>query len=234
MEIYEGIKIVDLGLYIEKEKVLIISDLQLGYEESMNRKGVFIPRIQFDLIKKRLEKIFERVSPNIVIINGDLKHEFGTINNQEWNDSLSILYYIQKNCKKIILVKGNHDWILGPIAKKRNIELVESYVIRNICILHGHKILLDSLNYKILIIGHEHPAISLKEDSKVEKYKCFLKGKFDDKTLIVMPSFNMLNEGSDVLNENYLSPFLKENIKNFVVFIVEDKVYKFGRIKDLK
>jgi uncharacterized protein len=234
MEIYKGIKIVDLGLYIEKEKVLIISDLQLGYEESMNRKGVFIPRIQFDLIKKRLEKIFEKVSPSIVIINGDLKHEFGTINNQEWNDSLSILDYIQKKCKKIILIKGNHDWVLGPIAKKRNIELVESYVLRNMCILHGHKILLDSLNYKVLIIGHEHPAISLKEDSKIEKYKCFLKGKFDDKTLIVMPSFNMLNEGSDVLNENYLSPFLKENIKNFVVYIVEDKVYKFGRIKDLK
>ena len=234
MEIYKGIKIVDLGLYIEKEKVLIISDLQLGYEESMNRKGFFIPRTQLGLIKKRLEKIFEKISPSIVIINGDLKHEFGTINKQEWDDSLSIIDYLQKKCGKVILIKGNHDLILGPIAKKGNIDLVEYYVIGDICILHGHKILLNSLNHKVLIIGHEHPAISLKEDAKKEKYKCFLKGKYDNKILIVMPSFNMLNEGSDVLNESYLSPFLNDKINNFDVYIVEDKIYKFGKIKNLK
>jgi uncharacterized protein len=234
MEIYKGIKIIDLGLYIERGKVLIISDLQLGYEESMNRKGVFIPRIQFDLIKKRLEKIFEKIVVNTVIINGDLKHEFGIINKQEWNDSLSILDYIQTKCKKIILVKGNHDLVLGPIANKRNIEFVDYYTIGYICILHGNKIILDSLNYKVLIIGHEHPAISLKEEAKTEKYKCFLRGKYNNKTLIVMPSFNMLNEGSDVLNERYLSPFLNSNINNFEVYIVEDKVYKFGKIKNLR
>ena len=46
-----------------------------------------------------------------------------------------------------------------------------------------------------------------------------------------MPSFNPIIEGTDVLKEALLSPFLKKaNIKTFETFIVGDKVYNFGKI----
>ena len=48
-----------------------------------------------------------------------------------------------------------------------------------------------------------------------------------------MPSFNLMTEGTDILNETILSPYLKQNLNNFKVYIVGDKVYNFGRIKDL-
>ncbi len=234
MEIYKGIEIVDLSIYIKKYKTLVISDLQLGIEESLNKNGLLIPRLQFDLIKKKLDKIFEIIKPERVIINGDLKHEFGIISRQEWKETIDLIDYLFGKTRKIILIKGNHDVILNLIAKKKNLDIVDEFLCGDILILHGHKISLNSYKYNVLIIGHEHPAISLKEDAKIEKYKCFLKGKYNNHHLIVMPSFSALNIGTDVLKDTFLSPYLNVNLDNFRVFIIEDKVYDFGKIKNLR
>ena len=56
MKILDNINIYELGLYLNKEKVLIISDLQLGYEENLNKQGILVPRFQLEDIKKVLEK----------------------------------------------------------------------------------------------------------------------------------------------------------------------------------
>ena len=55
------------------------------------------------------------------------------------------------------------------------------------------------------------------------------------KELIAVPSFNPLLEGTDVLKEELLSPFLKnKNIKNFEVYVVGEKeTFRFGRVKDI-
>jgi len=37
MNILPGIKIIDLALYLEKQKTVIIGDLHLGYEEMLNK-----------------------------------------------------------------------------------------------------------------------------------------------------------------------------------------------------
>ncbi len=232
MEIYKNIEIVDLSLYLKKEKILVLSDFQIGHEEYLNKQGILLPRLEFNDVIKRLDKIFKKVNPEKIIINGDLKHEFGTISKQEWRNTLDLLDYLLEKAE-VILVKGNHDVILGPIANKRNLEIVDYYKINDIAFLHGDKILLDALNSKILIIGHEHPAINLKEGVRKELYKCFLKGKYKNKILIVQPSFNLLTEGSDVLKEKFSSPFLNQNLNNFEVFVVADKVYYFGKIKNL-
>ena len=227
MEIQKNIEIIDLALYLKKEKILIISDLHLGYEEALNKQGILMPR--FEDIIKRLKEILKKVNPELIIINGDLKHEFGTISRTEWKQVIDLIDFFKN--KKILLIKGNHDNILGPIAKKKNVKLVENYEINNLLITHGHKIP-KKLN-KTIIIGHEHPAISF-EGRKDQKYKCFLKGKYKRKNLIVMPSFNLIQQGTDVTKQKTLSPFLKKDLKNFEVYIVEDKVYKFGKIKKLK
>ena len=76
--------IVDLALKVED--YLIISDLHLGYEQSLNADGIMIPRFQYPLIIKRLEEIQRKSSCNNIVVNGDLKHEFGQISRQEWNE----------------------------------------------------------------------------------------------------------------------------------------------------
>ncbi len=69
----------------------------------------------------------------------------------------------------------------------------------------------------------------------MEKVKCFLKGDFRDKKMIVMPSFNFITEGSDVLHEKLLSPFLKEtNYNDLEVYGVENfETFYFGKISHL-
>ena len=228
MEIYENLEIVDLAL--KYKSILIIGDLQLGYESYLNSKGILEPRFQFKELKERLNKILDKVKIKKIIFNGDIKHEFGNISEQEWREVLALIDFLPKNLE-IIFVKGNHDTFLSPIAKKRNVKLVDYYNVDNISIMHGDKIIPDLR--KTLIIGHEHPAVSFKE-RRDELFKCFIKGKWKSHTLIVMPSFNSFNPGSDVQKSKHLSPFLQGNLKDFEVYAVEDKVYYFGKIKDLK
>ncbi|MDO8628510.1 MAG: metallophosphoesterase [Nanoarchaeota archaeon] len=228
MNIYPDINIVGLGLHYKN--YLIIGDLQLGYEEYMAKHGALLPRFQYQDIKQALKKLLEETQATTLIINGDIKHEFGTITEQEWRDVLGIIDSVNKNIK-IIFVKGNHDLVLGPIAKKRNVEMVDYYNIDNITITHGDKLLLDT--GKIIIIGHEHPALSF-PGRKDERYKCFLKGIWNKKTLIVVPSFSPINPGMNLLDNQPLSPYLQHNIDNFEVYIIEDKPYYFGTIKKIK
>ena len=54
------------------------------------------------------------------------------------------------------------------------------------------------------------------------------------KELIAVPSFNPLLEGTDVLKEQLLSPFLKD-IKDFEVYVVGEKgIYLFGKVRELQ
>ncbi len=243
MEILPKIKIVDLALFCES--TLVIADIHIGFEEALNKQGILVPRVQFDEIISRITRILNFLKNKRIekiIVNGDLKHEFGVISEQEWRNTLKFLDLLAKYCNEIILIKGNHDTILGPIANKRNIKVVENYLIEarniknNIIVTHGNKILSRNNLKKVstIIIGHEHPAISLKEGPRVEQFKCFLKGKYKGKNLIVQPSFNTLVEGTDVLRDKIFSPFLQQNLDDFYVYIVEDRVYEFGKIGNLR
>lgn len=184
MEISKGIEIIDLCLYFKKEKALVMADFHMGYEEALNKEGLLIPRFQYAETMKRLESMLKGFEIKTVIINGDLKHEFGTISETEWRHTLRLLDFLSEHCKKIILIKGNHDTILGPIAEKRGLKLRKNYAVGKTMILHGDKIpkgeKFDSM--KRLIIGHEHPAISLHKGGRLETYKCFLKGKWKKKS----------------------------------------------------
>lgn len=234
MEISKGIEILDLGLKICK--TLIIADIHIGFEEALNKQGIMVPRFQFRDACSRLEKMLKKAKPELIIVNGDIKHEFGTISEQEWRETLKVLDLLLSSSKKVVLVKGNHDTILGPIAKKRGVEIVEKYELNKgkIFVIHGDKEIKIGKNTKTILIGHEHPAVSLKEGPRSEIYKCFLKGKYKGKELIVMPSFNLVTEGTDILKEKLLSPFLQRDLDNFEVFIVSDKIYGFGKLKNIK
>jgi uncharacterized protein len=233
MEIVEGIEIVDLGLFLKKERVLIISDTQIGYEESLNRKGMMIPRFQFSDMMERLDEMVERCGPKKLIINGDIKHEFGDIIRTEWKNVLEMIEHFEKKAK-IILIKGNHDTMLEPIARRKDIALKDHFKLDGIYICHGHKIPtdVDFKKSKVIIIGHEHPALGLREKGRAEKFKCFLKGSYKDKALIVMPSFNPVTEGTDILSERLLSPFLKD-IGNFEAIVCGKEPLSFGTIRNL-
>jgi uncharacterized protein len=238
MEILNGILAEDLFLYLSEHKTFVISDIHIGYEESLNRQGILIPRNNYTDLLLRLEKALEKIKKNNriekIVINGDLIHEFGKISRKE-KDLVRKFVKFLSDYGSMILIEGNHDKALKYILDEK-VEIKDKMLFGKTLIIHGDKLISKELlkDVKTIIIGHEHPAIAVKSGSRVEKYKCFLKGKYERRDLIVMPSCNLFIEGTDVLREKVLSPFLKKNdILKFEAFIVEDKIYDFGKVKNL-
>jgi uncharacterized protein len=238
MKIQENLEIKRKTLYIPDEKILIISDLHIGFDESMNAKGFLMPRFQYDDLFKETQRLVKELKPKTIILNGDVKHEFSGILREEWKRVIEYIDYLKRK-SEVIIIKGNHDSILQPIANKKEIVMREYYKVNDIFICHGDKIY-DNEDFntsKTIIIGHEHPAITLREGVRAEKYTCFLIGEYLGKKLIVMPAMNPASEGSDVLADRLLSPYLKKNrkLKDFKAIIVDEKeVYDFGKLRDLE
>jgi hypothetical protein len=237
IKLSSNIKLIGKSLYLIKEKILVIGDLHIGYEEQSRNFGLFVLKEQNEEIKKNLDEIFNKIK-NIkkIIILGDLKHEFGKINRQEFKETDEILKMLQKKCKKIILVKGNHDIMSNFLLKNNKIEIADFYIEKEFAFFHGHKIYpgLYEKKIKYWIIGHKHPAVVIRKGGKQETYKCFLIGKYKDRNLIVLPSFFPLTEGSKINNNDNLLGF-KVDFNNFSVYVVaENEVLSFGKLKNIK
>ena len=239
MELDKGIEILDLGLIVDNN--LVFADIHLGYEESQNKQGILMPRVHFKALLERFKKNLEGKKFDSIILNGDIKHEFGSISTSEWRNVVRFFDFLAKYTDKIQLIEGNHDPMLHYIAKKRNMDIVNFVVIgdkqiNEKYIFHGDKIPTDEQfkKSKIIIIGHDHPAIGLHKQARVEVYKCFLSGKWKGKKMIVMPSCNLASEGSDILATKPLSPLLKSGYDDFEVYIVSDDVYNFGKVAKLR
>jgi len=228
----EDLTFVNKGIYVNE--TLIISDLHIGYEAYLNNKGVLMPRVHFEKQKNELIDLLKKLKPKRVILNGDIKHEFGIINSQEWKDTIELIKII-KTVADLIIIKGNHDKVTDIIAEVENIKVIEYYLLDDIYICHGDFIpsKIDK-NINTIIIGHEHPAFILKDEAKSEKYKCFIKTKYHEKDLYVLPSFNLVNEGVDVSSFKFMSPFLK-GVKELEVLIYMDgTLFDFGKIYKAK
>lgn len=251
---YKNIKIVFLeDVLLINDKILVISDLHIGYEEYVLGKSLFA-RTQLKEMIDKLERIFndlkkKKINIEQIILLGDLKHEFGKISESEWRETLKFLEYLLKKTKDIKLIRGNHDNILGPIAEKKEIKILDYYKIKinskGVCFLHGDKIYSDCLKSDVLVIGHLHPAITLYDRYKKEKFKCFLRGRLKnkgekkEKEVYVLPSFIPLiwgcdmNELKDLKEKGEFSIIDWKSLKKFEVIIYnekEHKEYNFGRL----
>ncbi len=242
-EIIKGIKIVGEALWVEEESVIIISDLHLGYEEHLYNKGVMVPKLQLQEVISKISAVLKKIKkkPKKLVINGDLKHEFGKALKQEWKDVLALLDFLSGKVCRLVIVKGNHDSIIPMITGEKKIDVVKKQIIKDIAITHGDALIRlegedgkSSKNkIKTIIIGHEHPAIKIRHKGKSEMYKCFLKGKWGEKELLVMPSFNPLLEGTDIMSGVFLGPYLSD-ISEFDVFVSgESSPFWFGKVADL-
>ncbi|MBI5398428.1 metallophosphoesterase [Candidatus Woesearchaeota archaeon] len=248
--IKKDILMVDLALYLRKHKTLIISDVHIGYEEALNKQGILVPRFQFNDIIKRVEGIFlllknEKLPIEKIILAGDVKHEFGTISDEEWRNTLKFLDFLQKRCQNLTLIKGNHDKMLGPIANRRDFQVVDHVDLGDVFICHGDKTPKIPAAVKMIIIGHEHPAVSISDGLRTEIYKCFLLGSWKSKQtgkilkkkrdLVVLPSLNLVTEGTDVMKEELLSPFLWQDVGQFKVFVVSrpGEILYFKKVNDI-
>jgi putative SbcD/Mre11-related phosphoesterase len=245
MEIFDGIEIINgfKAIYIKDLDLIVVSDLQLGEELYLaEEKGIFVPQIQLKEIKNDLQIIFKKFKARI-LINGDIKHEFGEASKQEWREVIELVEFIRKKTKEIIVVRGNHDNYLLNIASKIDLQVFDPfYLEKGYLFTHGHKKISYPKNFHTLIIGHEEPAIILKEGFDRIKLHALLYGKMKNgKRIICLPAFSYLSSGTEVNvvdKGDLLSPILKEDVNVDELEVVgidkEAGALKFGKLKNIR
>lgn len=219
--------------------------MHIGYEYQLQQSGVLVPEHQIKEMIEELKKIFEKIKEERkemkkIIFLGDIKHSFA----YEWKEKNyfnEVLDFLRKYFreKDIILIHGNHDTIDYSFGRMKKYHIED-----DIAFIHGHELFMEVLGKKVkmIVMGHLHPSvlISEKHGIKKEKYKCFLTGKFHGKEAVILPSFLGTIEGTTVNDynesyEDYFSIIPKKILINFEVHAVgEDKVYDFGKIKNLE
>ena len=241
MEIAEGVEAVPYGVYIKEIKALAIADLHIGYEEALLESGIHLPKSQYPKIKQRILYLLKKLDPELLIIVGDVKHEFGGASRQEWVEVLDLLDTLQERVE-LRVVRGNHDNYLIPILKRREVPFYDPYLlIKDYLFAHGHKEVPKEIlkRARVIIMGHEHPAVTFRDEIGAKtKFKCHLAGKVGNSYFIIIPAISPLAPGADVsIKPLPFSPLLRGvELSSFRVIVVDEMggAYDFGLLKDLK
>ncbi|NJD99096.1 metallophosphoesterase [Thermococcus sp. LS1] len=207
------------GKALRLGSALIIADLHLGYEVSMAREGFYLPRV-FHEVVGQLKALLEREKPKTLVIDGDLKHSFIP----EWREREELKAFVDEISPlvdEIVIVRGNHD--VGTLwLKESSVEIVDELELHGWKLVHGHKL----VEGERFIIGHEHPAIRLRDEvGALIKVPAFLMSD----NLVVLPAFSPWAYGNDVLRE-IVSPFLRvyDVTGSRVLVPLEDDLLDFG------
>ncbi|MFX0051636.1 MAG: metallophosphoesterase [Candidatus Hermodarchaeota archaeon] len=166
-------------------KVMIVSDLHLGFEAEWSYRGLDTrePQWSFTIINN-LKNDIKNTKPNYLIILGDLEHSFGHyrrskeeiwISNKWINERIFTQFLEQIVSVKdpeIILLRGNQDTSIIKALE----EYVTVYPAKGVSlfgnqlgVFHGNvnpieEVILSSE----IILGHVHPAIELIDNLKVQ------------------------------------------------------------------
>ncbi len=221
------------AVYCREDSALAIADLHLGYEAALQAEHVAIPRFQLEPMLETLSALLERYRPEMLIINGDLKHEFSHNKGQEWDEVESILDALSGI--EVVAVRGNHDNYLQTILARRDIRLAESFTLTDgITFQHGHKIIETKPGLRIY--AHEHPVIRMRDEVGAQMtMPCFLYDPANN--FLIMPAFSPLASGTNVLSpeSSFMNPAIRLlDLSGARVYAIHEGVMDFGKVGDLR
>ncbi len=189
------------ALHFVDESALLLSDLHYGVEAEMLKSGVWVPNRSTSRTEKVLKLIKETKSKKLILL-GDVKHQVPHNSKQQRTD-LDQFFMATTRIAQVEIIPGNHDGGLKDIAPE-NVIFHESKGCRlgNVGLIHGHAWpSQEVMNSKLLIAGHQHPALSFRDRlDKLHSEPCWLRApmlqheKYDKipEQLIVMPAFGEL------------------------------------------
>ncbi|MFQ6095730.1 MAG: metallophosphoesterase [Candidatus Bathyarchaeia archaeon] len=146
------------------ERVLLISDLHIGWEVALAKKGFHLPS-QTQRFLKRLRELIRTRKPTRLIILGDVKHTIARIEMEEWRDVPDFFEKLSGIVPKIQVIPGNHDGNLEPLLPE-NIDILPStgIIFGDVGLFHGHTWPHpEMLKCTSLIIGHVHPVVTFRD-----------------------------------------------------------------------
>jgi metallophosphoesterase superfamily enzyme len=139
-----------LALFHETQKWLAVADLHFGYELSQRVAGRLMPLWGMTSIEGRLAELLDEYQPRQLIIVGDLVHDSASA-----TAASELLARLGQRCA-VIALAGNHDRHV-----ERTIEFVPRWETPEFLFQHGHGA--TEVTDRIRIIGHHHPAATIRD-----------------------------------------------------------------------
>jgi len=228
MQLTEDIEIVEFepALYVKPLDAIVVADIHLGLEWELEEKGVHIPFPTYAPIVKSLRNMFNYKSARRLIILGDIKNEFGDINPEEWTQVQDFINDVRSFGAEPLLVRGNHDNFVRAVLRRLNVEFKDSPLrLGGYFLTHGDKDHDLPGDGSVILMGHEHPVVSIKDSIGVKhRFKSFLYGEHQSGKIIILPSMNPLTMGTtvnEVDTKDLLSPILRRiNIMSFTPILL--------------
>jgi len=211
VELLDGLPIA----FIKSLNSIVASDFHLGYEAALAKSGVFAPKVNLKKILESLGKAITKSGADRIIIVGDIKHDFSDIESEEFNELYDLMNFLKQEKISPVLIKGNHDNFVERYREPFKLAVHgEEASIGDYLFFHGEEIpKLPKKQPRMLIMGQEHPAISITSSvGKREKLRCFLYGEYEKLPILVLPAMGYFSTGTDVNHEpkdQLLSPVFR-------------------------
>ncbi len=203
---------------------LVIADLHMGYEKTLEDRGYNIPSMRKDFVK-RIKNLQKTTNSSKLIILGDIKHNVPVATRNEKYELPNFFREISKFFDEIIVIKGNHDGNIEKMVHEDKVKILPEYIQKDFTFIHGHRYPSEkAMQSKTIIMGHTHPTYKLKDKSGVNhNYACWTIGKINSKKLdrykkiqckkvIIVPAFNQLTTGYKGLSGPLAKAIKREGI----------------------
>jgi putative SbcD/Mre11-related phosphoesterase len=208
-------------VWLKADRALVIADLHLGYAWAHRYNGQLLPVAAKDDIVQRLQSLCKTYSPKHLILLGDIVHQALPL--EPIKRDLDELRQCFGQELELVLIRGNHDRKLKPLATEAGLTLTLEYRLGTYLFIHGDQTATsEEPKETTTFMGHEHPAISLGDGISNRKFPCFLVSK----RVIILPAFSNWAAGTNVRNGHFMSALAKETRFNQAVAIMGDKLLK--------
>jgi putative SbcD/Mre11-related phosphoesterase len=201
------------ALWLQDARTLVVSDLHLGYAWAHRHEGQLLPLGPAGETEARLDELCRDYKPAGIVLLGDIVHRSVPV--PALRVQLSNLLADLGRHGTVTLVSGNHDrhleLMLALTAERHELR---NHVVTQRCLLvHGDgrkKIdaaLPDAAAWDRVVIGHEHPAISLGDGvASWVRCPCFLVSA----KVIILPAFSAWAAGSVVGEHPFMSVWARD------------------------
>ena len=148
----------------QKERILVVADLHIGWEVKLAEQGIHVPS-QTPKILEKMVQLIENCKPTGIIFLGDVKHAIAKVEMEEWRDIPDFFEALTKRVPNIKIIPGNHDGNLEPLLPETTKVLPPTGIVfGNVGLFHGHTWPApELLNCRDLVTGHVHPTVAFRD-----------------------------------------------------------------------
>ena len=143
-------------------RLLVVADLHFGIEADLASHGLHIRSHSAERLERLMHTI-DAAGPDILVLLGDIKHSIPLLTRQEYEEMPGILDTIRDRITLKVL-PGNHDIGIERFLDKGEILPKQGAVIDGVGYFHGHMYPAASLAGHLIITGHHHPLVSLRDE----------------------------------------------------------------------